>query len=88
MQDVALGDASEASNEPALGPWGQRVHAASKGFAVLGGVGFIALVLMSLVSIVGRKIASAPITGDIELMQMVGAVAAAAMLPYLSLIHI
>ena len=82
MQDVALGDASEASNEPALGPWGQRVHAASKGFAVLGGVGFIALVLMSLVSIVGRKIASAPITGDIELMQMVGAVAAAAMLPY------
>ena len=82
MQDVALGDASEASNEPALGPLGQRIHAASKGFAVFGGIGFIALVLMSLVSIVGRKIASAPITGDIELMQMVGAVAAAAMLPY------
>jgi TRAP-type C4-dicarboxylate transport system permease small subunit len=82
MQDVALGDASEASNEPALGPLGQRIHAASKGFAVFGGIGFIALVLMSLVSIVGRKLASAPITGDIELMQMVGAVAAAAMLPY------
>lgn len=82
MQDVALGDALEASNEPALGPWGRRIHAASKGFAILGGVGFIALVLMSLISIVGRKLASAPITGDIELMQMVGAVAAAAMLPY------
>ncbi len=82
MQDVALGDALDASNGPALGPWGQRIHATSKGFAILGGVGFIALVLMSLVSIVGRKLASTPITGDIELMQMVGAVAAAAMLPY------
>ena len=82
MQDVALGDALDAANEPHLGPWGLRIQALTKGFAVAGGVGFIALVLMSLVSIVGRKIASAPITGDIEMMQMAGAVAAAAMLPF------
>lgn len=82
MQDVVLDDASDASNEPILGLWGQRIRRLTEGFAILGGVGFIALVLMSLISIVGRKLASAPITGDIEMMQMVGAVAAAAMLPY------
>lgn len=82
MQDAALGDALDAPNEPQLGPWGVRIHALTKGFAIAGGVGFIVLVLMSLVSIVGRKLASTPITGDIELMQMAGAVAAAAMLPF------
>ena len=49
---------------------------------MLGGGGFILLVLMSLVSIIGRKIAAAPVPGDIEIMQMGGAVAAAAMLPF------
>ena len=82
MQDVALGDALDASTEPALGRWGRRIHWLTKAFAVIGGFGFIALVLMSLVSIIGRKIASAPIPGDIEIMQMGGAVAAAAMLPF------
>jgi len=82
MQDAALGDALDAPNEPHLGAWGLRLLALTKGFAVAGGIGFIALVLMSLVSIVGRKLASAPITGDIEMMQMAGAVAAAAMLPF------
>lgn len=82
MQDVALGDALDASTEPALGRWGQRLLWLTKAFAVIGGFGFIAMVLMSLVSIIGRKIASTPITGDIEIMQMGGAVAAAAMLPF------
>ncbi len=82
MLDVALGDALDASNEPALGPWGRRLHWITKAFAIIGGFGFIALVLMSLISIIGRKIASAPITGDIEIMQMGSAVAAAAMLPF------
>lgn len=82
MQDVALGDALDASDEPALGPWGRRLHWLTRAFAVAGGLGFIALVLMSLVSIIGRKLASAPIPGDIELMQMGGAVAASLMLPF------
>ena len=82
MQDVALDDAHDASNEPARGPWGRRLLWITKAFAVGGGIGFIVLVLMSLVSIIGRKLASAPIPGDIEIMQMGGAVAAAAMLPF------
>lgn len=81
MQDVALGDALDASDEPTLGVWGRRLHWLTKAFAVAGGVGFIGLVLMSLVSIIGRKLASTPVTGDLEIMQMGGAVAAAAMLP-------
>lgn len=82
MQDVALGDALEEATQPALGLWGRRIHWLTQAFAVIGGLGFVGLVLMSLVSIVGRKIASAPIPGDIEIMQMGGAVAAAAMLPF------
>jgi TRAP-type C4-dicarboxylate transport system permease small subunit len=82
MQDVALDDASDASDEPALGTWGRRLAWLTKAFAVAGGLGFIMLVLMSLVSIIGRKLAAAPIPGDIEIMQLGGAVAAAAMLPF------
>lgn len=82
MQDVALDGAHAASETPASGPWGRRLHWLSKAFALVGGAGFIGLVLMSLVSIIGRKLASAPVPGDIEIMQMGGAVAAAAMLPF------
>ncbi len=82
MQDAALDDALGASGAPPFGPWGQRLHALTRAFAVTGGIGFIALVLMSLVSIISRKLAAAPIPGDIEIMQMGGAVAAAAMLPF------
>lgn len=82
MQDVALGDALDTATQPALGLWGRRIHWLTQAFAVVGGAGFILLVLMSLVSIIGRKIASAPIPGDIEIMQMGSAVAAAAMLPF------
>ncbi len=82
MQDVALGDASDASADLAFGLWGRRLHWLTQAFAVIGGLGFISMVLMSLVSIIGRKIASSPIPGDIEIMQMGGAVAAAAMLPF------
>ena len=82
MQDVALDGEQAASDAPAPGPWGRRLHWLSKAFALVGGAGFICLVLMSLVSIIGRKLASAPIPGDIEIMQMGGAVAAAAMLPF------
>lgn len=82
MQDVALGDALDAPDEPTPGAWGRRLHGLTKAFAVAGGIGFIGLVLMSLVSIIGRKLASAPVTGDLEIMQMGGAIAAAAMLPF------
>lgn len=58
------------------------LHGAAKGFALAGGGVLLGLIAMSLVSIVGRKLANAPITGDVELMQSGVAAAAAALLPY------
>ncbi len=64
------------------GPWGMRLHATSRAFALAGGVLFIVLIAMSLVSIVGRKLFSAPVPGDFELLQMGAAVAAATFFAY------
>ncbi|MEO8298920.1 MAG: TRAP transporter small permease [Burkholderiales bacterium] len=50
-------------------------------FTMLGGLTFCALIAMSIVSIVGRKLFSAPVQGDVEMMQMGAAVGAAAFLP-------
>jgi TRAP-type C4-dicarboxylate transport system permease small subunit len=50
-------------------------------WGLAGGMVFCAIVLMSIVSIVGRKLFSAPIQGDMELLQMGAAVASAAFLP-------
>ena len=46
-----------------------------------GGVLFCAIVGMSIVSIVGRKLFAAPLQGDMELLMMGSAVASAAFLP-------
>jgi TRAP-type C4-dicarboxylate transport system permease small subunit len=55
---------------------------AAKALALTGGIIFCALVLMSIVSIVGRKVGLGPITGDLEIMQTGTAVAAGAFIPY------
>ena len=52
-----------------------------QGFALAGGLILLLLIGMSLVSIVGRKLFSLPIRGDIELMEIGAAVAIAAFLP-------
>ncbi len=54
----------------------------SKGFALAGGALFLAMVCMSVVSIVGRKLWSSPVSGDLEMLQMGTGVAAAAFFPY------
>ncbi|WP_295007519.1 TRAP transporter small permease [uncultured Dechloromonas sp.] len=59
---------------------------AGKAMAISGGVLFIALIAMSLVSIVGRKLGFGSVNGDIELMQAGTAVAATAFLPYCTLL--
>ena len=87
MEDAVLAGASEAPATAAFGPWGQRLHGLTRAFAIAGGVGFIALVAMSIVSIVGRKLAASPVSGDIEMMQMGTAVASAAMLAYCEMEH-
>jgi TRAP-type C4-dicarboxylate transport system permease small subunit len=50
-------------------------------FALSGGLILLALVNMSLVSIIGRKLFSTPIRGDMELMEVGAAIAIAAFLP-------
>lgn len=60
---------------------GSFLRRVSIGFALIGGVLTLALIAMSLVSLVGRKLFSAPIPGDIEILEMVIAVAVAAFLP-------
>lgn len=81
MHEPGIGDEEEGAH-PLRGPLGQGLYTLCKAFAIGGGLLFVLLVLMSLVSIVGRKLASMPIPGDIEIMQMGTAVASAAMLAY------
>lgn len=58
----------------------------STGLALGGGLLFILLVGMSLVSIIGRKLGFGSVTGDVEMMQVGTAMAAAAFLPYCTLV--
>ncbi|CAD5110311.1 TRAP transporter small permease [Zestomonas carbonaria] len=57
------------------------LHYPAQGFALAGGLVMLLLINMSLVSIIGRKLLSAPIPGDIELMEIGAAIAIAAFLP-------
>ena len=75
-------DVLDTESSPSHGPWGLRLYRLTRFFALAGGAVFIVLVVMSLISIIGRKLASMPVPGDIEVMQMGTAVASAAMLAY------
>lgn len=70
-----------------FGPFGQALLAVAKWTAFSGGVVFTALVVMSVVSIVGRKIASAPVPGDVEVLQLCAAFASASFFAYTHLMH-
>jgi len=69
------------------GPYGRALMAASKWTAFVGGVIFTGLVIMSIISIVGRKLFSAPVPGDVEVLQMLAAVASASFFAYCHLMH-
>lgn len=71
---------------PGFGPLGYRLLALSRALALFGGLVFVLLVAMSIVSIVGRKLASAPVPGDVELLQMSAAFACACFFAYCHLI--
>jgi len=76
------------SNQPAAvathGFTGALLHAA-RAFALAGGALFMGMIVLSVVSIVGRKLWSAPINGDLEILQMGTGIAAAAFFPYCTL---
>ncbi len=69
------------------GPYGRALMAASKWSACVGSVIFTGLVIMSIVSIVGRKLFSAPVPGDVEVLQMFAAFASATFFAYTHLMH-
>jgi len=68
--------------QASFGPAGRALFALSKALAIAGGLVFVALVGMSIVSIVGRKLASAPVPGDVELLQVCAAFASASFFAY------
>ena len=65
-----------------FGPFGVKLLALSKATAIAGGLVFVALVVMSIVSIVGRKLAASPVPGDVELLQVCSAFASSAFFAY------
>jgi TRAP-type C4-dicarboxylate transport system permease small subunit len=65
-----------------FGPTGRLLLGVSKFYAAAGGLAFVALVIMSLISIVGRKLFSMPVPGDMEILMMVAAGASATFFAY------
>lgn len=69
------------------GPYGRLLLATAKWLAFVGGLIFSGLVIMSIVSIVGRKLFNAPVPGDVEVLQMFAAFASATFFAYCHLMH-
>ena len=65
-----------------FGPLGRSLFSSCRWLSLLGGAVFLALVAMSIVSIVGRKLFSAPVPGDVEILQMAAAFASASFFAY------
>ena len=70
-----------------FGPGGNFLLALSRLMAIIGGLIFVGLVVMSVVSIVGRKTVGFVVPGDVEVLQMLAASASASFFPYCHLLH-
>ncbi len=70
-----------------FGPFGLGLMAVCRVAAIVGGLVFMGLVAMSIVSITGRKLWSAPVPGDFEVLQMCSAFAASTFFAYCHLNH-
>jgi TRAP-type C4-dicarboxylate transport system permease small subunit len=75
------------SPAPAYGPAGRALVATSKYLAIAGGLVFVGIVVMSIVSITGRKLFAAPVPGDVEMLQMCAAFASSCFFAYCHLIN-
>ncbi len=84
MRDPHEGIADAASR---FGPGGRALLAMSKYLAIVGGLVFVALVVMSIVSITGRKLFVMPVPGDIEILQMCAAFASSTFFAYCHLVN-
>jgi len=81
MQEPIPGAAPGTATQ-AFGPIGHLLFNASKLSAITGGLIFVAIVVMSIISIVGRKLWAAPVPGDVEVLQMAAAFASASFFAY------
>ena len=63
-------------------PIGALLFRLCRGFALAGGLVLLAMMLMSLVSIVGRAVFNKPLPGDYELVQLGCGIAVSAFLPF------
>ncbi len=79
MAELLPDDAPHAPTPPG-GVLGLLNHVVTW-WGLAGGLLFCAIVLMSIVSIIGRKLFATPIQGDMELLQMGAAIGSAAFLP-------
>lgn len=70
-----------------FGPGGSLLLALARLMAIVGGFIFVGLVVMSVISIVGRKTVGFVVPGDVEVLQMLAASASASFFPYCHLIH-
>lgn len=75
-------DASAGPLDPPFGRGGRVLFAATKVLAIFGALVFTAIVVMEIVSIVGRKLFLWPVPGDVELLQMCASFAAASFFAY------
>jgi len=80
------GGGPAGSGPSGFGPGGRMLLAVSKNAAICGGLVFVALVVMSLASIVGRKLFALPVPGDVEVLQMCAAFASSAFFAYCHLV--
>jgi len=71
----------------AFGPGGLLLLKVSKVVAIAGGLVFVGLVVMEIVSIVGRKLFGFVVPGDVEVLQMGAAFASATFFAYCHMIH-
>lgn len=71
----------------AFGSFGNILLKIARGFALGGGIIFVLLVVMSLVSVVGRKLVNWAVPGDVEVLQMCAAFAVSSFFAYCHLIH-
>ncbi|MEI8323860.1 MAG: TRAP transporter small permease [Betaproteobacteria bacterium] len=85
MQQPSIGSADELAAQ--RGTYGRALAATAKWFAYGGGLVFVGLVAMSIVSIVGRKLVGIPVPGDVEVLQMLAAVASASFFAQCHLHH-
>jgi TRAP-type mannitol/chloroaromatic compound transport system permease small subunit len=79
MQEATGGEEAVSSR---FGPTGRFLLSLSRKLAIAGGLVFVGLVAMSIVSIVGRKLFSWVVPGDVELLQMCATFAASGFFAY------